>query len=205
MEQLVEKLLQSSVLKTPRIVAAFRTIDRKDFVREEYEDEAYENMPLPIGSGQTISQPYTVAFMLELLAPKLGNTVMDVGSGSGWQTALLAHIVGATGKVYAIERVPELVKFGEKNIAKYNFLTKNVVEMCEQSAETNIPGTVPLDCIIAGASAQKIPPVWKERIRAGGRIVMPIRESIFLFIKNKNGSFEKKEYPDFVFVPFITM
>ena len=114
MDNLVKELITNGALKTPRIIEAFRAIDRKDFVPEELQDEAYGNYPLQIGYGQTISQPNTVAFMLELLAPELGNKIIDVGSGSGWQTALLAHIVGPKGKIFGIELVPELKKMGER-------------------------------------------------------------------------------------------
>ena len=118
---LVHKLLDEGVLKTPRIIAAFKKIDRADFVVDEYKGEAYGDYPLPIGYGQTISQPSTVALMLELLQPAEGDKVLDVGSGSGWTTALLAQIVGPKGKIFGLELVPELVKFGRENIARYNF------------------------------------------------------------------------------------
>src|SRR3989339_1144097 len=107
MKVLVKNLIDEGALKTPEIIGAFYNIDRRDFVPEEYTKDAYRDSPLPIGYGQTISQPYTVAFMLELLAPKGGNKIMEIGSGSGWQTALLAHIVSEdkinkNGKVHAI-------------------------------------------------------------------------------------------------------
>ena len=90
----------------------------------KYADLTYVNEPLPIGHGQTISQPLTVAFMLELLQPEEGNKILDIGSGSGWQSALLAEIVGEKGKVYAMEVVPELKEYGEKNVSKYNFVKR---------------------------------------------------------------------------------
>ena len=93
---------------------AFKAIDRADFVPEKYKSEAYVNAPLPIDFGQTISQPLTVAFMLELLEPKAGEKILDVGCGSGWVSALLAQIVGEQGKIIAIERIPELKEIAEK-------------------------------------------------------------------------------------------
>ena len=114
-------------MKTPSIIEAFEKVDRKDFVPEELKDKAYLNTPLPIGYGQTISQPLTVAFMLELLQPQAGDKVLEIGSGSGWQTALLAHMVSGgngRGKVIAVELIPELMAFGRKNVAKYGFIKK---------------------------------------------------------------------------------
>lgn len=91
-EKLINDLISENYLKTPEIIEAFKNIDRADFVLDEYKNEAYVNAPLPIGFGQTISQPLTVAFMMELLRPKAGEKILDVGTGSGWQTAILAHI-----------------------------------------------------------------------------------------------------------------
>ena len=120
-EKLIQKLINDGYLKTPAIIEAFKNIDRTDFVPENLKEIAYENKPLSIGFNQTISQPLTVAFMLELLEPKIGEKILDIGSGSGWQTALLAHIVGIQGKVVSIERIPELKLLAEKNLGKYNF------------------------------------------------------------------------------------
>ena len=99
MKYLIKELMAEGILKTPSIIEAFEKVDRKDFVPEELKDKAYLNTPLPIGYGQTISQPLTVAFMLELLQPQAGDKVLEIGSGSGWQTALLAHMVsGGNGR-----------------------------------------------------------------------------------------------------------
>jgi len=199
----VEELIAQGVLKTPRIIEAFRAIDRKDFVPEEHRDEAYGNYPIQIGHRQTISQPYVVALMLELLKPALGEKIMDVGSGSGWQTALLSHIVGNKGKVFGIELVPELKEIGEKNVSKYNFVKKGIASFHAMSAEDGIPEEAPFNAIIAGAAAQEVPEAWKTQLKTGGRIVMPIRNSIYLFVKNEDGTFSKEEYSGVVFVPFI--
>ncbi|MEK7179392.1 MAG: protein-L-isoaspartate O-methyltransferase [Patescibacteria group bacterium] len=203
MKHLVTALIHKGVLKTPALIEAFEDIDRKNFVPVAYADEAYEDSALPIGHGQTISQPYTVAFMLELLQPKRGDKVLDVGSGSGWQTALLAHIVGTEGTVIGIERIPELKEMGEKNISRYDFIQKGIVTVLSINAEDGLPKEAPFDCIISGASAQEVPAAWKEQLSIGGRIVMPVHDSIFLIIKQGENEFREEEYPGFSFVPFI--
>jgi len=208
-------------------------------VPEKLKDEAYIDAPLPIGQEQTISQPCTVAFMMELLQIEPGDKVLDIGFGSGWTTALLAeivshsviarirqlaetkqsreltarsprlsHIAGFTcddknrGKVFAIERIPELCEFGKKNVAKY-FPDEEKVEMKCGDGIKGWPENAPFDKIIAGASGEKLPEAWKEQLKIGGRIVAPVKNSIWLFIKKDKNKFEEIEHPGFVFVPLI--
>jgi protein-L-isoaspartate(D-aspartate) O-methyltransferase len=109
----------SKVFKNPAIKQAFESVDRKDFIQPDYHVEAYEDYPLPTMLGQTISQPTTVAFMLELLDTQSGETVLDIGSGTGWTSALLGHIVGKEGKVIGLEIRPELVEYSKENLKKY--------------------------------------------------------------------------------------
>lgn len=216
-ESLIKELIADGYLKTPSIIEAFKMIDRKDFVRavpfdgaslaplgrEETINEAYENYPLAIGFGQTISQPLTVAFMLELLEPKTDEKILDVGAGSGWQTALLAQIVGEQGKIFAIERIPELKKFAEENIAKYENLKNNTRIILGDGAK-GYESEAPYDKIIVAATANEIPQAWKDQLKMGGRIVAPVGQSIIVLNKIGQNQFAQKQYFGFNFVPLIT-
>ena len=207
MEKLINQLIKDGYLKTSCIIDAFRKIKRAGFVpaeivKEQGEDFVNEyNAPLPIGFDQTVSQPLTVAFMLELLQPEGGHNVLDVGSGSGWQTALLCQIVGSKGFVSAIEFIPELREFGESNIEEYNF--NNVKFVCGNGTK-GLVEKAPFDRIIVAASGEKIPSAWKEQLKIGGRLVAPIGNSIWLLVKKSARKFEEKEYPGFAFVPLVT-
>jgi len=203
MKELIKDLINSGYLKTPVIIEAFQKINRADFVPEEIKEEAYINAPLPIGYGQTISQPLTVAFMLELLQPEPGNKILDVGSGSGWQTALLSSIVGDEGRVFAIEIIPELEAFGRKNVSKYSFVQKKIVNFYCLTAANGLPEEAPFDRIISAASAQEIPLAWKEQLKIGGKMVVPIKDKVHLLIKKGKNEFEEEIYPGFAFVPFV--
>jgi len=212
MDELTQDLVDRGILKTPAIIRAFSEINREDFVPSDMKQIASVDDVLPIGSGQTISQPLVVAFMLEKLEPKEGNRILDIGAGSGWTTALLAHIVGNSGlpagkqgKVVGIEIIPELAKFGKRNVAKYNFIDKGIVEFTCQDGSDGYPKEAPFDNILVSASLQekKIPESWKVQLKKDGNIVTPIRDSIWVFRKKSNNTFEEKEYPGFVFVPFI--
>ena len=201
--KLAEELVGEGYLKTPRIIDAFKKIDRADFVPEDLRTEAYGNYPLPIGFGQTISQPLTVAFMLELLQPKPGEKILDIGSGSGWQTALLASIVGKKGKVIAVEIISELSDMTRNNVSKYGFVENGTVRVISADGSKGFPEEAPFDKIIAAAAGESLPEIWKKQLKVGGLIVTPIRNSIFVFKKVSENRFEEKEYPGFAFVPLI--
>ena len=208
-QDLVTRLIQSNVLKTSAIIDAFKKIDRKDFVLEAFADEAYGNYPISIGGGQTISQPWTVAFMLELLNPLAGDRVLDIGSGSGWTTALLAHIVKDSkkqGKVFGIEIVPELCIFGEKNCEKYKLISSGAAFFYCGDATGGVKDQAPFDKILCSAALQttELPQSWKDQLRIGGRMVVPMGNSIFAFDKVTEKDFIHQEYEGFAFVPFIT-
>ena len=119
-QELVEHLIAHHRLTAPFMIAAFRAIDRQDFVPNNQKEWAYQDQALYIGYDATISQPSTVAFMLEKLEPAVGDKILDVGAGAGWTTALLAHIVGPYGSVYGVEIIPPLVMFGNNNLRAYN-------------------------------------------------------------------------------------
>lgn len=210
MSLVVEQLIADKVIKNPLLVEAFRAINRQDFVRPEDKFEAEANAPLPIGSGQTISQPFTVAMMLEWLDPKPGERVLDIGSGSGWQTALLAHVVGRKpgGQVVAIERVAELKEFGEKNVAKYNYVSSGVARCVLGDGGFGYAECAPYNRIIAAAAAAHIPQPLLDQLTVGGRLVIPLgddwSQSIVVVDKTGENEYKEEQHPGFVFVPLIT-
>jgi len=201
---LIDSLIEEGWLKTPRIIEAFEKVKREDFLPGEMKALSELNEALPIGYGQTISQPLVVAFMLEQLQPRPGDKILDVGSGSGWTSALLGEIVGDRGKVTAIEIIPELREFGEKNVAKYNFIEKGIVEFICADGSKGYEKEAPFDGILASASVQtEVPQAWKNQIKIGGKIVTPLGSSIWRFTKKSATKSEDFEYPGFVFVPLI--
>lgn len=203
MENLINELIEQGYLKTPRIIKAFQAVNREDFLPEELKSEASVNAPLPIGQGQTISQPLTVAFMLELLQPEKGNKVLDVGSGSGWQTALLAHIVGEKGKVFAVERIQALKKFGQKNVDKYDF---NNVQFFQADGTRGLKKYAPFDRIVVAAATPRIPDPLIDQLATLGRLVIPEGDhfaDMVLIIKDEQGRISEERYPGFSFVPLL--
>ncbi len=208
-EELVNYLREIKALKTKEIIEAFLKIDRKFFVPKEYLEEAYGDYPLSIGSGQTISQPWTVAFMLELLEPQKGQKILDIGFGSGWTTCLLAEIVGEKGKVYGIEIVPEVFEFGKKNVEKFNFLEKGRVELFLGDGSKGLKEKAPFDRILVSAAAEKVPQPLIEQLNDPGILVIPVGKPYYFQymyqVKKINGKIEI-HYPEdlsFEFVPLI--
>ena len=200
---LIDYLIEQGYLETPRIISAFRKIKRIDFLPDNVKSMAEDNIPLPISFGQTISQPLTVAFMLELLQPQEGDKILDVGSGSGWTTALLSEIVGSKGKVYGLEIITQLRDFGEKKASKYNFVKSGIAQFILSDGSLGLKKHAPYDRILVSASAEKIPKELERQLKVGGILVIPVKESIWKITKKEGGKFERKEYPGFVFVPLI--
>jgi len=197
---LVEYLKKIEALRTPEIIEAFEKVDRVDFVLPQDKKHAYANVPLRIGYGQTISQPLTVAFMLERLQPQKGDKVLDIGSGSGWTTALLAQIVSSEGQVVGLEVIPELVEFGQVNLAKYNFENAQIQKV--EEGILGIPGEK-FDRILISAAATKLPDKLLSQLKNNGSMIIPIRSSLYEIYKDKEGNIDKKEIPGFVFVPLV--
>jgi protein-L-isoaspartate(D-aspartate) O-methyltransferase len=203
MPKLASYLKEIGVLKGPNLIRAFEKIRRRDFLPAGIKKLADTDTALAIGFGQTNSQPYTVAFMLELLSLRLGQKVLDVGSGSGWQTALLSEIVGTSGEVWALEICPELFEIGQQNLSKYNF--KNVHSVLGDG-RCDFPKQGEFDRIIIAAASKDIPASLIKQLKEGGRLVMPQgRETCDIIVveKVRGQAVIVERHPGFVFVPLV--
>lgn len=195
----IKDVISWHILPGRRYEGVFDKVKRIDFLPDDYKGVVFVDRPIPIGYGQTNSQPTTVAFMLEILQPQAGDRVLDVGSGSGWTTALLAEIVGEKGEVFGVELVPELVEFGTKNLEKYQFKHAQILQADKKVFGLSDEG--PFDKILVSASAKKLPNELVDQLKVGGRLVIPIKNSIWRIDKLAKGNLDKEEYPGFVFVP----
>ncbi len=191
--ELVRHLIDRGVLKSENIIEAFLKVDRADFVRKGFIDSAYGDFPLPIGEGQTISQPYTVAFMLELLKPEEDNLILDVGCGSCWTTALLATIA-KKGKVIGVEIVEELVEFCKNNLKKYNFDNVEIYH-----ADKIPPNNGKFDRILVSAAAKELPEELVNAMKDEAIMVIPIQSSIFK-VEKRGSRLLMEEHYGFAFV-----
>ncbi len=197
--EMVDYLVDVGALHSSNIIEAFRNVDRADFVHDRSVEDIYEDYPLGIGNGQTISQPRTVAMMLEMLSPKEGQKILDIGSGSGWTTALLAYIAGESGSVIGVERVAELVRFGSSNLKKYNLKNAKIIQAVD---ELGIDGEM-FDRILVSAAAEEFPYELKNQLKIGGKIVIPVQNSIYEMTKDERGELDGVEHYGFTFVPLI--
>ena len=157
---------------TSDVAAAFAAVDRAEFLREADRDSADVDAPVPIGRGQTNSQPRTVRAMLELLEVHPGQRVLDVGAGSGWTTALLAHLVGPEGSVLGVELEPELATWGAENVAR-----QDVPWATERPADPDVlgaPDEAPFDRILVSATARSLPDALVEQLTDDGVMVVPV-------------------------------
>jgi protein-L-isoaspartate(D-aspartate) O-methyltransferase len=165
---MVESQLRAREIRDERVLAAMSHVPRHEFVSEEHRDQVYEDHPIPIGEGQTISQPYIVAIMLEASALDPSDTVLEVGTGSGYQTALLAEL---TRQVYSVERHEALARSARDRLARLGF---NNVEVLVGDGSHGLADHAPFDAIVVSAAAPQIPPPLFEQLREGGRMVIPV-------------------------------
>ena len=185
---------------TQEELKAFNEINREDFVIAEFEEVAYEDRPLPILRGKTISQPTTVMIMTHALELKPGDKVFEIGAGSGYQTALIAKLVGPTGKVVTTEVIPELFHFAKTNLSKANLSN---IEIFEEDGSKGLLG--PFDKIIITAACNDFPEELLKELKPHGIIVAPVgnkdTQNMIRGIKKADNSLEVENLGSFLFSP----
>lgn len=194
------KILEEKGIIDKNVLDAIRTIPRHLFLNSSFEDFAYQDKAFPIGAGQTISQPYTVAFQSQLLDVKKDQKILEIGTGSGYQTAVLC-LLGA--KVYSVERQNELFKTTSLLLPKLGIRPKH---LSFGDGYKGLLNHAPFDSIIVTAGAPIIPQPLMAQLKIGGKLVIPVGENeqiMTLLIRKNETQFEKHELGDFKFVPLL--
>jgi protein-L-isoaspartate(D-aspartate) O-methyltransferase len=198
LEMLLSKLVGEGYLKTDSVVEAFREVPRENFVQGSDARFAYSDYPLQIGHGQTISAPHMVAIMTELLEPKPTDKVLEVGSGSGYQAAVLGKLVN---QVYSVETVPELAALAEANLRKSGITN---VSLLIGDGSRGHPPASPYDKIIVTCATPEIFQAWKDQLADGGIIIAPVGgfyHQELILLRRRGNSFEEERHGGCVFVP----
>jgi len=202
LDNLIHFLRDSGFLNDDNVESAFRNIPRHEFVPTSELDVAYSNEPLSIMKDQTISQPGVVSRMTEWLDIKDGQKILEIGTGSAWQTAILSYLVG-TGTVYSVERHSELVKFARENLEKFGLDNIHVIL---GDGSMGYPQESPYDRIIITAACTEIPLPLLEQLGENGLILAPVgdsSQSLILLKKTSDGIIEIKNQSNYVFVPLL--
>jgi protein-L-isoaspartate(D-aspartate) O-methyltransferase len=187
-------------IQNPDVIVAMRAVPRELFIPQSFRSQAYEDHPLPIGFGQTISQPFMVGLMTELLEPKKNHRVLEIGTGSGYQAAVLSGLVG---ELYSIEIVPELARSATETLRTLGFLN---VTMREGDGYRGWPEKAPFDGIILTAAPAEIPQVLLEELKPGGRLIAPIGERVQQLVvmqKSGDGKVTTRSVLPVSFVPMV--
>jgi protein-L-isoaspartate(D-aspartate) O-methyltransferase len=199
-QRMVEQQLKPRGIKEERVLAAMAKVPREEFVPADARPSAYEDGPLPIGYDQTISQPYVVAFMTEQLRPKQSDRVLEIGSGSGYQAAILAELVA---EVYTIEIVEPLAKSAEATLQRLGY--KNV-HIKVGDGYKGWPEEAPFDAIIVTCAPEKVPQPLVDQLKDGGRMVIPVGERFaqqLYLLEKKNGQLKESVTLPVRFVPML--
>ncbi|MFO8152267.1 protein-L-isoaspartate(D-aspartate) O-methyltransferase [Thioalkalivibrio sp.] len=214
-EQRIENLVRSVVREfqetarmtgvaaaDPAVLDAFRRVPRDEFVPDAGTGQAWEDRALPIGHGQTISQPFVVVLMTQLLELQPDTRVLEIGTGSGYQAALLAELAG---EVYSIEVVPELAAAAASRLQRLGYQN---VQVRTGNGRDGWPEAAPFDAVIVTAGADSIPPALVEQLRIGGRLVIPVDtrwagQDLLVCVKQEDGSLSERRALSVIFVPLV--
>ena len=200
--RMVEEQLKGRDITDPKVLGVMAKIPRHLFVPRELSSKAYEDHPLPIGEGQTISQPYIVALMTQILAIKPDEKVLEIGTGSGYQAAVLSEL---TGKVYTIEIRPHLAQEAQRRLTHLGYSN---IEVKQGDGYFGWPEAAPFDAIMVTAAANHIPPPLLKQLKPGGRLVLPLGSTTFfqtltLITKKLDGTMDVRHLTSVSFVPMI--
>jgi protein-L-isoaspartate(D-aspartate) O-methyltransferase len=199
-DNMVMQTIEGRGINNKSVLQSMRTVPRHLFIPEKNISNAYEDRPLPIGYGQTISQPYIVAYMTEVIDPKPHHKVLEIGTGSGYQAAVLSGLVK---EVYTVEIIPEL---GNAAAARLKSLGYNNVAVKIQDGYFGLAAHGPYDAIVVTAAAEYIPPALVEQLKDGGKIVIPIgspfMNQMLMLIEKKGRRITTRSLMPVVFVPF---
>ncbi|HIH44828.1 MAG TPA: protein-L-isoaspartate(D-aspartate) O-methyltransferase [Candidatus Methanoperedenaceae archaeon] len=198
-KRLIQTLRRRGI--SERVLAAMEKVPRHLFVTEKERRHSYEDYPLHIGSGQTISAPHMVAIMCDVLDIREGHKILEIGAGSGYHAAVMAELVGANGHVYAVERIPELVEFATANLASAGCTGVTVIL---GDGSLGLPGLAPFDRISVAAASPDIPATLTDQLREGGKMVIPVgRFYQELYLVTKMNGIKKEDKGGVVFVPLV--
>lgn len=197
---LIDYWKKGKIISNKKVIEAFKKIDRRIFVPEELKEQAYDDIPLPIGFGATISQPTTIAIMTQALELKKGMKVLEIGTGSGYQSAIISSIIGRKGEVISIEIVPELASLAKKNLKKAGITN---VEVINADGSKGYEKEAPYDRIIITAASPEIPRHLLKQLKKKGIIVVPVGElfSQRMIKMKKNDKVKIEDLGPFSFVP----
>ena len=198
---MVAQQLKARDITDPRVLTAMGTVPRHRFVPEDLISQAYADHPLPIGSGQTISQPYIVALMTQWAEVKPGDKVLEVGTGSGYQAAILAEL---TDRVFSIELLPELAEAAR---ARLRDLGYGRVQVKSGDGYQGWPEEAPFDAILVTATAPEVPPAMKQQLKEGGRLIIPVGPpgsvQELLLLRKVKGELKEEQRVPVLFVPLV--
>ena len=200
-EHLIEHWISSGIVKDKRVIGAFKKVPRENFIKKEHLDEVYGDYPLAIGEGQTISQPTTVMIMTQALELKIGGKVLEVGTGSGYQAAIIANIVGKKGKVISTEISDKLVEFAKTNIKKLDIKNIKIIKL---DGSKGYEEEAPYDRIIITAACPRIPKPLISQLKENGIIVAPVGnmlEQVMIKARKKGKDLVEENLGAFQFVP----